>query len=565
MVSPAFNISRRHCALRWSLAPVALLLIFPSFAASAAFVSQGRQQPHHSCSSHHRSRNVIVPERSMISSAKSEARGALWAPNGAVMAPPLLHMAALSENNNADHDGKKMGKRRRLRAALSGLLGRPGRRRRLRQAVVSSAAGLALGLVMMNPRSVDAAAAAAARASAVAAPKAKTQGPGIGDGKSSPTKIIVVGAAAAVGTAYGRGVILSKDDNADDEESRKRKRDVFNKLMGITKKEDDGSDAKTTTMTKKANDLKIEKDLKRQAFELNKELNNEAEEMREERIQMELKAAEKKMGLDGAKKKATGFKKPASSTSSGVDGGAASGTDTTDKKGTADSFGAAEREASLRKVQEEEDLQKKKEAFDKAREEEDRKIRAKADKLERERLEIERKAAERAAAEKKAAEEARLAAEKAEQARIAEAERALERHEEARRAAEQKATEEARAAEEKRKAERAAAEKLLEEKKAEAEKKWIEERMNVEEAKVAVKQMNQQQQQSRASTSYVQKPRNAKEEQRMSEKYASMDLEERAFNILLDLGMISQSPDPSDPSYDPSSDHLFAPENIFKE
>lgn len=553
MASPASNISRRHSALRWSLA---LLLIFPSHVASAAFVSQGRQQPHHSIP--HRSMyrsNVIVPERSMIASAKSEVRGALWTPNGAAVSPPLLHVAALSENNNAEHGGK-MGKRRRLRAALSGLLGRPGRRRRLRQAIVSSAAGLALGLVMMNPRSVDAAAAAAARASAVAAPSAKTQGPGSGDGRSSPTKIIVVGAAAAVGTAYGRGVILTKDDDADDGESRKRKRDVFNKIMGITKKEDGGSET-TTTTTKNANDLKIEKDLKRQAFELNKELNNEAEEMREERIQMELKAAEKKMGLDGTKTKAM----PASSTSSGVD--------MADKKGAADSIGATEREASLRKVQEEEDLQKKKEAFDKAREEEERKIRAKADKLERERLEIERKAAERAAAEKRAAEEARLAAEKAEQARIAEAERALERqrHEEARRAAEQKATEEARAAEEKRKAERAAAEKLLEEKKAEAEKKWIEERMNVEEAKVAVKQMNQQQQQqqSRSSTSYVQKPRNAKEDKRMSENYASMDLEERAFNILLDLGMISQSPDPSDPSYDPSSDHLFAPENIFKE
>lgn len=88
----------------------------------------------------------------------------------------------------------------------------------------------------------------------------------------------------------------------------------------------------------------------------------------------------------------------------------------------------------------------------------------------------------------------------------------------------------------------------------------------MEEAKVAVKQMAQkkQQQQSRATSSYVQKPRNQKEEQRLSDKYASMDLEERAFNILLDLGMISQSPDPTDPDYDRSSDDDFAPENIFK-
>ena len=143
---------------------------------------------------------------------------------------------------------------------------------------------------------------------------------------------------------------------------------------------------------------------------------------------------------------------------------------------------------------------------------------------------------------------ARNQVEQAEQRELAEAERRLR--------------------EEKRKVERAAAEKLLEEKKAEAEKNWIKERMNVEEAKVAVKQMmkqkQKQQQQTKATSSYVQKPRNQKEEQRLSDKYASMDLEERAFNILLDLGMISQSPDPTDPNYDSSSDDDFAAENIFK-
>lgn len=64
---------------------------------------------------------------------------------------------------------------------------------------------------------------------------------------------------------------------------------------------------------------------------------------------------------------------------------------------------------------------------------------------------------------------------------------------------------------------------------------------------------------------------NAKEESKLLENalakepkndYASMDLEERAFNILLDLGLISLTPDPDSPDYDSSKDDEFAPENI---
>ena len=44
--------------------------------------------------------------------------------------------------------------------------------------------------------------------------------------------------------------------------------------------------------------------------------------------------------------------------------------------------------------------------------------------------------------------------------------------------------------------------------------------------------------------------------------YSTMDVEERAFNILLDLGLISLTPDPDSPDYDSSMDEEFAPENV---
>merc|ERR1712071_242695 len=41
---------------------------------------------------------------------------------------------------------------------------------------------------------------------------------------------------------------------------------------------------------------------------------------------------------------------------------------------------------------------------------------------------------------------------------------------------------------------------------------------------------------------------------KLAERYGSMPLEERAFNILLDLGMVELTPDPDDPSYDDTLD-----------
>ena len=42
-----------------------------------------------------------------------------------------------------------------------------------------------------------------------------------------------------------------------------------------------------------------------------------------------------------------------------------------------------------------------------------------------------------------------------------------------------------------------------------------------------------------------------------------MDLEERAYNILLDLGSIALTPDPDSSDYDHSNDDELASENVF--
>mmetsp|Transcript_22006 Transcript_22006/g.65159 ORF Transcript_22006/g.65159 Transcript_22006/m.65159 type:complete len:685 (-) Transcript_22006:492-2546(-) len=47
--------------------------------------------------------------------------------------------------------------------------------------------------------------------------------------------------------------------------------------------------------------------------------------------------------------------------------------------------------------------------------------------------------------------------------------------------------------------------------------------------------------------------------------YGNMDVEERAFTILSDLGMLENSPDPDDPNYDSSGDDEIAAENVFPE
>jgi hypothetical protein len=56
-------------------------------------------------------------------------------------------------------------------------------------------------------------------------------------------------------------------------------------------------------------------------------------------------------------------------------------------------------------------------------------------------------------------------------------------------------------------------------------------------------------------------PKSPEEESLLAERYASMDMKDRAFNILLDLGMITPSNDPDDPDYDKSADFELAVEN----
>ena len=52
-------------------------------------------------------------------------------------------------------------------------------------------------------------------------------------------------------------------------------------------------------------------------------------------------------------------------------------------------------------------------------------------------------------------------------------------------------------------------------------------------------------------------PKNFNEEASVADKYSNMSLEERAFSILFDLGMVEANKDPRDPSYDHSDDDEF--------
>ena len=56
-------------------------------------------------------------------------------------------------------------------------------------------------------------------------------------------------------------------------------------------------------------------------------------------------------------------------------------------------------------------------------------------------------------------------------------------------------------------------------------------------------------------------PKSPEEETVIAEKYGKMDLEERAFTILVDLGMIVPSQDPDSMDYDKSIDSDLAIEN----
>ena len=135
------------------------------------------------------------------------------------------------------------------------------------------------------------------------------------------------------------------------------------------------------------------------------------------------------------------------------------------------------------------------------------------------------------AEEKRLAEEAAAAEAKAKaEAEAAEAARLAEEAAAAKAKAEAEAAEAARLAEEKRLAEEAAAAEALE---AEARELGY--------PSVAVMKARQQ-------------PKSAEEEAALASKYGAMDLEERAFSILTDLGMIDLNPDPEDPNRDTSKD-----------
>eukprot|EP00984_Skeletonema_dohrnii_P035207 scaffold34685_cov128-Skeletonema_dohrnii-CCMP3373.AAC.1 len=135
------------------------------------------------------------------------------------------------------------------------------------------------------------------------------------------------------------------------------------------------------------------------------------------------------------------------------------------------------------------------------------------------------------AEEKRLAEEAAAAEAKAKaEAEAAEAARLAEEAAAAEAKAEAEAAEAARLAEEKRLAEEAAAAEALE---AEARELGY--------PSVAVMKARQQ-------------PKSAEEEAALASKYGAMDLEERAFSILTDLGMIDLNPDPEDPNRDRSKD-----------
>ncbi len=57
-------------------------------------------------------------------------------------------------------------------------------------------------------------------------------------------------------------------------------------------------------------------------------------------------------------------------------------------------------------------------------------------------------------------------------------------------------------------------------------------------------------------------PKLPEEEKAIADRYGEMDLKERAFNILADLGLIELHDDPDSVSYDNSSDEELVPENV---
>ena len=153
----------------------------------------------------------------------------------------------------------------------------------------------------------------------------------------------------------------------------------------------------------------------------------------------------------------------------------------------------------------------------------------------------------KAAAE--AAEEAKAKAEAAEAARLAEEAAAKEAK------AEAEAAEAARLVEEKRLAEEAAAKEAKAEA-AEAARLAEEKRLADEAAAKGAEEAEARElgYPSVAAMKARQQPKSAEEEAALASKYGAMDLEERTFSILVDLGMIELNPDPEDPNRDSSKD-----------
>lgn len=60
-----------------------------------------------------------------------------------------------------------------------------------------------------------------------------------------------------------------------------------------------------------------------------------------------------------------------------------------------------------------------------------------------------------------------------------------------------------------------------------------------------------------------QQPTLPAEQEALSKRYGEMNSEERAYNILLDLGLIELHPDPESDDYDHSNDDEFAENDMF--
>jgi len=170
-------------------------------------------------------------------------------------------------------------------------------------------------------------------------------------------------------------------------------------------------------------------------------------------------------------------------------------------------------------------------------------------------------AAEAKAAEEKAAAEAAAAAEAkaAEEEAAAEAAAAAEaKAAEEKAAAEAAAAAEAKAAEEKAAAEAAAAAAKAAEEKAAAEAAAAKAKAEAEAAAAAAEAEEAAAKELGFPSAAVMKarlqPKSPEEEAALAAKYGAMELGEKAFTILTDLGMIDLNPDPSDPNRDTSKD-----------